>query len=187
MEKYKYFIAICVMLLSSLTISFAQEKLAKITLTFTKVDTTNVCNALVTSEGLPVKEVSVNLFVKRLFKPLPLGAATTDENGTASFTVPTDIPSLDGKLTFIARITDDENYINTEVSGDANLGTIVVSDNSNIDERSIYAGRDKAPKYFIAASIIIISLVWGTLLYAILQVIKIKKLSTANKLKTKTK
>jgi len=187
MEKYKYFIVICAALLFSMTTSSAQEKVAKMTLTFTKVDTINVCKALVTSEGLPVKEVNVSLFVKRLFSPLPIGSAATDETGTASFNIPTDIPSLDGKLIFIAKIVDDENYMNTEVSGDANLGTIVVSDNSNINERSIFAARDKAPKYFIAASLIIISLVWGTLLYAVLQIVKIKKLSSANKSKIKTK
>lgn len=176
MEKYKYFIVICAVLLSSITSLIAQDKAAVITLTFTKVDSTTVCNALVSSEGQPVKEINVNFFVKRLFRPLPLEPVATDENGIASFTVPSDIPSIDGKLTFIAQILDDENYMNTETSGVSDCGKIVVSDNSNITERSIFGARSKAPLYFVSASLLIIALVWGTLIYSVLQVFKIKSL-----------
>lgn len=182
MEKYKYFITICATLLLSILTSFAQDKEAKITLNFAKVDTNNVCTATVTSDGLPVKDVSISLFVKRMLSGLPIGnAVTTDSSGKASFIVPLDIPSIDGKLTMIAKIIDDENYKNTEVSGDVDWGTIVVSDNSHIEERSIFANRSKAPVYFIAASLIIISLVWGTLIWAVLQVFKIKRLSSKKK------
>lgn len=182
MKKYKYFIATCVTLLFAITTAFAQDKEAKIKLTFKKVDSTNVCKALVTSNGKPVKDVSVSLYVKRMFSPLPIGsAATTDTSGRVSFTIPNDIPSTDGKLTLIAKIVDDENYKNTDASVEADCGTVVVSDNSHINERSIFAGRNRAPLYFILASLLIITLVWGTLLYAVLQVFKIKKLGSVNK------
>jgi hypothetical protein len=182
MEKYKYFIATCVIAFFSMTYAYAQDKEAKITLTFAKVDSVNVCKALVTSEGIAVKEVPVNLSVKRLFSNLPIGdAVATDSVGVATFEVPQDIPSKDGKLTIFAKIIDDENYINTEASGEVNWGTIVVTDNSNVNERSIAAGRDGAPIYFIVASLLAIGLVWGTLLYAVLQVFKIKKLGSINK------
>lgn len=182
MEKYKYFIATCAAFLFITTTSFAQDKEAKIALTFAKVDTNNVCTALITSEGIPVKEISVSLFVKRLFSPLPVGSAkTTDTNGIVSFIVPQDIPSTDGKLTIIAKIIDDDNYKNTEAKGVVNWGIVVVSDNSNVNERSLFAAENRAPIYFIAASLIIVSLVWGTLMYAIFQIFKIKRLRSANK------
>ncbi|WP_269243258.1 hypothetical protein [Flavobacterium limnophilum] len=177
MEKYNYFMAICIMFLFSIAISNAQDKEAKITLTFEKADSLYVCKALVTSEGIQVSEVPVNLSVKRLFGNLPIGEAiATDSTGVATFDFPIDIPSRDGKLTIYAKIVDDENYRNTETSGVANWGKVVVSDNSNIEERSIAAGRDKAPIYFITASLLIIFLIWGTLIYAVLQVFKIKRL-----------
>jgi hypothetical protein len=182
MGKYNYFIATCIMILFSITTSYAQDKEAKITLTFKKADSLYVCKALVTSEGKPVIEVPVNLSVKRLFSNLPIGdAVATDSTGVATFEVPQDIPSRNGKLTIFANIVDDENYMNTEASGEVNWGTVVVSDNSNVDERSISGGRSEAPIYFIISSLLAIGLVWGTLLYAVLQVFKIKRLGTVNK------
>jgi type 1 fimbria pilin len=120
--------------------------------------------------------------VKRLFSNLPIGdAVATDSTGVATFEVPQDIPSRNGKLTIFANIVDDENYMNTEASGEVNWGTVVVSDNSNVGERSISGGRSEAPIYFIISSLLAIGLVWGTLLYAVLQVFKIKRLGTVNK------
>ncbi len=177
MKKYKYFIATCVMVLFTMATSYAQDKEAKITLTFEKVDSLNVCKAFVTSDGRPVIEVPVNLSVKRLFSKLPIGdAIATDSTGVATFEFPNDIPSRNGKLTIFASIVDDENYMDTETSGEVNWGTVVVTDNSNIEERSIAAGRDGAPIYFIISSLLVIGLFWGVIIYAILQVFKIKKL-----------
>ena len=181
MKKYNYFIATFIMILFSMANTFAQDKEAKISLTFAKADSLYVCKALVTSEGIPVSEVPVNLSVKRLFSNLPIGdAVATDSTGVATFEVPQDIPSRNGKLIIFANIVDDENYMNTETSGTVNWGMVVVSDNSNVEDRSISAGRDKAPIYFITASLLIISLIWGTLIYAVLQVFKIKRLGKEN-------
>lgn len=181
MEKYNCFIATCIMILFSITISNAQDKEAKISLTFEKADSLYVCKALVTSEGIPVSEVPVNLSVKRLFSNLPIGdAVATDSTGVATFEVPQDIPSRNGKLIIFANIVDDENYMNTEASEIVDWGTVVVNDNSYVEDRSISAGRDKAPIYFITVSLLIILLIWGTLVYAVLQVFKIKRLGNAN-------
>lgn len=184
MKKYNYFLATCLMILLSIATSYAQDKEAIITLTFEKADSLNVCKALVTSEGKPVIEVPVNLSVKRLFSNLPIGdPVSTDSTGVATFEFPNDIPSRNGKLTIFAKITDDENYMNAEASGEVNWGTVVVSDNSNVGERSIAAGRDGAPIYFIISSLIAIGLVWGFILYSVVQVFKIKRLGSLNKIK----
>jgi hypothetical protein len=169
------------MILFSLTTSFAQDKEAKITLSFDKSESANTCKALVTSDGIPVKDVSVNIFVKRLFSLLPIGdAIATDSTGVASFEVPKDIPGRNGKLTLIIKIIDNEIYRNTQTSADVNWGTVIVVDNSNIEERSIAAGRNGAPIYFIISSLLAIGLVWGYLIYAVLQVFKIKQLGNKN-------
>lgn len=182
MKKYNYFIATFIMILFAMANTFAQDKEAKITLTFEKADSLFVCKALVTSEGIPVIEVPVNLSVKRLFSKLPIGdEVATDSTGVATFEVPQDIPSPNGKLTIFATIVDNENYMNTETSGEVNWGTIVVSDNSNVTERSIAAGRSGAPIYFIISSLLAIALVWGYLIYVVLQVFKIKRLGSLNK------
>jgi len=177
MKKYNYFLVAFFMMIFGVSTSFAQDKEAKITLTFEKVDSLNVCKALVTSEGKPVLEVPVILSVKRLFTKLKIGdAIATDSTGVATFEFPNDIPSRNGKLTIFASIVEDENYMDTETSGEVNWGIVVVSDNSNLEERSIAAGRDGAPIYFIVSSLLVIGLFWGVMLYAVLQVFKIKKL-----------
>ncbi|MBA4153530.1 hypothetical protein [Flavobacterium sp.] len=181
MKKFKYFLVNCALFLSIASV-FGQEKEAVITLSFEKVDSVNVCKALVTSEGKPVQEVSVGLFVKRLYSNLAIGEPiATDSIGEASFEVPQDIPSPDGKLVFIAKIEDDENYMNTETKSEIKWGMIIASDNSNVGERSISGGRDKAPIYFIVASLLAIGIVWGTLFYAVFQIFRIRKLRTINK------
>ena len=184
MKKYNFFLVACLMILFTTSTSFAQDKEAKITLTFEKIDSLNVCKAFVTSEGQPVIELPVKLSVKRLFAKFPIGdPIATDSTGVATFEFPNDIPSKNGKLTIFASIVEDENYMDTETSGEVNWGTVVVTDNSNIDERSFSAGRDRAPIYFIAISLVILGLIWGTLLFAVLQVFKIKKLGKIQEIK----
>jgi len=184
MKKYNYFIATCIIFLFSIANTFAQDKEAKITLTFEKADSLYVCKALVTSEGIPVAEVPVNLSVKRLYSNLPIGdAVATDSTGVATFEFPQDIPSRSGKLIIFATIADDENYMNTETKAEVNWGTVVVSDNSSVEERSIAAGRNGAPIYFIISSLLVIGLFWGVLIYAVVQVFKIKRLGSINKIK----
>ncbi len=177
MKNIIYKIAILASFILVVMPTFAQDKEAKIALKFDKVDSTNVCKVSVTSEGAPVKGVSVSLFVKRMLSDLIIGEpGTTDESGMASFTVPKDIPSSDGNLTLVAKIIDDENYKNTQSKGDVNWGVVVVSDNCNVDERSMSAARNRAPVYLITTSIFIITLVWGTLIWAVLQVFKMKRI-----------
>jgi hypothetical protein len=184
MKKYNHFLAACLVILFAMSNSFAQDKIAKIALTFEKVDSLNVCKAFVTSAGQPVIEVPVKLAVKRLFADLPIGdAIPTDSTGVATFEFPNDIPSADGSLTIVASIVEDDNYIDTQTSGKVNWGMIVVSDNSNIGERSFSAARDRAPLYFIAISLLIIGLIWGTLIYAVWQVFKIKHLGKIEQIK----
>ncbi len=156
---------------------FAQEKEAKITLSFEKPDSVNICKALVTSNDTPVKEVEVKLYVQRLFGLLPIGdAVATDESGIASFEFPNDIPAdLNGKLTIIAKIEDDENYGSLEAKGESNWGSPRAE--TGIMERSLSGSRSNAPWIFIIVSNVIIIGIWGTLFYVISQLFKIRKLS----------
>ena len=164
---------------------FAQDPEAKLTMTFVKEDSLNICKVQVTSADTAVAEVEVMLYVKRLFSLLPVGEATaTDEEGVASIEFPNNIPNdLDGKLTVIAKIEDDENFGTAETQGQSNWGV----PRQDIQEmgRSFAGSRANAPIYFIVASNLIIFGIWGTLIYVILQVFKIKKLGKAHKLITK--
>lgn len=182
MKSYKIvFVLLSVYLLSAISV-FAQEKQAELKMDFTKEDSVNVCNVNVVSDGKPVAEVTVKLFVKRLFGLLSVGEAATDESGIARFEVPADIPGNDkGMYTVVAKIEDDENYENVETQGDINWGVIKANDQAKSMERSLSASRGRAPIYFIIVSNLIIISIWGTIFYCILQVFKIRRMSASKK------
>jgi len=181
MKMYKYFLIICVGILLIPYFSFSQEKEAKLTLSFSNSD--SVCKALVTSEDKPVKDVTVKLYVKRLFSLLPINEGTaTDESGNVSFTMPKDLPGDEnGKLIVVAKIEDDDNFGSLEKIGEVNWGVKKGLLFNSQPERSLSASREKAPIYFMVASDLIILAIWGTLIYIIFQVFKIKKISSLNK------
>lgn len=178
MKKYISLLILILSLFISMPLR-AQEKEATMEIKFEKVDSSNVCNVYVVSEGKPVKEVAVKLYVERLFGLLPIkDEVSTDENGVASFEFPTNLPlNSDGKLIVLAKVEDDENYGSFEAKSESTIG--YKPDLSFLEkrERSLSAGRDRAPIYFIIASISIISAIWGTLIYVVLQVFKLKKLT----------
>ncbi len=156
---------------------FAEGDDAKIVLTFEKRDSINTCKALVTSNDTPVKEIEVKLYVQRMFSLLPVGdAVATDEEGISSFEFPNDIPAdLDGKLTVFAKVEDDENLGNLEAKGQIDWGAPRLS--NDIMERSLSGSRSNAPWILTIVSNIIILGIWGTLVYVVTQLFKIKKLS----------
>lgn len=182
MKSYKYLLIICFGIFLS-TSAFSQEKVAKMTLKFEKVDTNNICKVFVTSEDKPVAEIAVKLYVQRLFGLLPVGSeVSTDETGTASFDFPKNIPlNSEGKLIVLAKVEDDDNYGSFEVQGETNIGVPADLSKVNHHERALYASRGRAPIYFIIASVAIIAGIWGTLLYVVLQVFKMKKMRTVSK------
>jgi hypothetical protein len=165
-----------VMMLTS-AISFAQDKEATMTMKLFRKDSVNVCEVTVVSENKPVSDVPVKIYVQRMFSLLTVGESkSTDESGIARFDFPHDIPGdANGMLTIFAKIEDDENYGTLETKKDENWGTIKVK--METDERSLSASRGKAPIYFIVASNLIIFGIWGTLVYVILQLFKIRKIS----------
>ncbi len=158
-----------------------QDLEATMKMEFAKDDSLNICKVFVSSNDSVVKEVEVKLYVKRLFSLLPVGDATaTDEDGMATFEFPKDIPAdLNGKLLVIAKIEDDDNYANTEVSGEINWGTPRKA-NAEL-ERSLAGSRANAPIYFIVVSNLIIFGIWGTLVYVVLQLFRIKRLGHSHK------
>jgi hypothetical protein len=179
MKNIKYLISFSLLFSLGLLVS-AQEKEASMSISFDKVDGKNVCNVMVSSEDKPVAEVSVSLYVERLFGLLPIKTeVATEENGVATFEFPDNLPLNDnGKLVVLAKVEDDDNYGSFEAKTETQIG--VPKDLAKLDNsgRSLSGGRDKAPIYFIIASISIIAGIWGTLAYVLLQVFKLKKLKT---------
>ena len=74
-----------------------------------------------------------------------------------------------------AKVEDDENLGNLEAKGQIDWGAPRVS--NDIMERSLSGSRSNAPWILTIVSNIIILGIWGTLVYVVTQLFKIKKLS----------
>lgn len=151
---------------------------ALIKLSFSQTDSTKTCTALVMADTVPLSEKDVMFYVQRSFSLLPIGrgAETTDENGEAVMEFPLDLPGDEnGMLVVIAKIEDDDTYGTVETSSKIKWGVMPETENSEWAHRSLSASRDKAPMYLIIVSNSIIAIIWGTIFYIILQLIKIKK------------
>jgi hypothetical protein len=189
MNKIKYFkkhlnlvnvsiiLAVLNFLISPGKLFAEDEKKATIKLSFSQHDSVKTCKATVTSENTPVKEIEVHFYVQRSYSLLPIGKAiATDENGEASADFPTDIPGdKNGNYVAVVKIEDDDTYGNVETQQEIKWGVQPDMQKDKWNSRSLSASREKAPMYLIIASNLIIAVIWGTILYVIFQIFRIKK------------
>jgi len=156
-----------------------EVKEAQITLSFSQTDTTYTATATVMADTVPVAEKEVLFYVKRFYSNLPIGSGVeTDENGVAIAEFPLDLHSgKDGIITVIARIEDDDEYGTVEAQKDIKWGVYHRHEKELWGHRSLSAARDKAPTYLIIVSNGIIAIIWGTLVYVIFQIFRIKRAS----------
>lgn len=96
---------------------------ANLTVSLNPRDTSRVVTAKITQTGkdgkeIPVKGIEVKFYVQRMFGNMPAAedyAATTEENGEATFTYPKNIPGdKDGNMNVVAKIEDNEQLGNIE-------------------------------------------------------------------------
>jgi hypothetical protein len=120
----------------------------------------------------PVSEETVIICVPRMFSLLPVGEAYLDENGTASFEFPPDIPGdNDGNLKIIAKFDDNPTYGNVEKSIVKKWG--VPRDISTPSaHRALWT--KSPPMWMIITLSILLMGVWGHYIFAIISLIMIK-------------
>jgi len=118
--------------------------------------------------------------IKRMGGDLTIGDEanyTTDSSGTVTAEFKRDsIPGdANGNIVLIAKVEDNDNYGNLSVEKTAKWGAPLTY-HSTLYERSLFATRDKAPIWLLFMAYFIIGIVWGTLIYLVFQIFKIKKL-----------
>jgi len=154
-----------------LLIDTATGETKSITATFT---------ALENGEWAPVKGADIKIMIKRLGGDLTVGdepTYTTDSTGTVTAEFKRDsIPGdAKGNIVLTAVIEDNDDYGNLSVEKTATWGVPLRFGNT-FNERSLFATRDKAPIWLLFMAYVIIGIVWGTLIYLVFQIFKIKKL-----------
>ena len=166
-------------LLISINSSAQNEKKAEIKISFDQNDSMRFCKAIVTADNKPVKDVEIHFYVQRMYSLLPVGKAIeTDSNGQAIANFPLDLPGdKNGNLIAVAKIEDDDNYGTVESRSTVKWGILPKDEVENWNKRSLSASRDKAPMILIIVSNLIIAVIWGTILYVIYQIFRIKKAS----------
>ena len=162
----------------------AQVTRAKIEIDTNRVDETKnvIVNVKQLQNGvwLPAKGVELKIAVKRSLGNLPIGdeeTYTTDSTGSVSAEFKRDslLGNAKGNFILIARTEDNENFGNLFAERNVNWGVAPIIDNS-FNQRSLWATRNKTPIWLLALASSIVAGVWGTLIYLILQLIKIKKM-----------
>ncbi|MEQ1553942.1 MAG: hypothetical protein ABL929_07185 [Ferruginibacter sp.] len=107
---------------------------------------------------------------------------TTDETGVATATFNKDSLPGDAKgyLTLIAKIDQHDEIGNITQEKIIPWGKPSKIDNSFFDKRSLWSTRFRTPIWLLFMAYSIIIGVWGTIIYLIMQIIKIKKLGKIN-------
>ncbi len=132
------------------------------------------------SAWVPVPELELKIGVKRLNSMLGIGeeeSYTTDEHGiaTAEFNLDSLPGDAAGNIIVMAKVEDNESYGNLQAEKEIPWGAPTMS-KTRFGERSLWATGDKVPYWLLALAGFIISMVWGTLIYLIMQLWKIRSM-----------
>lgn len=135
------------------------------------------------NQNLPVKDVEVKIIISRMAGNLSVGDAetyTTDSTGTTNAEFKKDsIPGdKQGYITVIAKTEDNDTYGNISIEKKIKWGAPFIAAN-NFDKRSLFATRNKSPLWLLALAYSIGFGVWGTIIYLVGRIIKIRKLGLA--------
>jgi len=159
---------------------------AKILISFSSVDTLHYINLTGSRNDLhgheiPLSKEIVNLHVPRLFSLIKLGAVMLDEEGKASFKFPGNIvgDSL-GNLTIIAGIEDNVQFGSVQAVSRINWGMPNEYRKSDVfSPRQLWT--PSAPLWMIITLIVMLSGVWAHYMYAVWELIMIRRSSKKDK------
>ena len=129
----------------------------------------------------PVANAELKLCIKRTFNFLPVGeaGAITDSSGEISGELPPDIPgNANRTITIAARLEDDDTYGTVEVTKDVPWSILPKA--NPLRGRTLWSPGGNAPLLLVISSITIIIIIWGTIIYLVSLLFKIKKLGNVS-------
>jgi len=128
------------------------------------------------STGNPILKESLDVQIKRLFRPLKIGEEFnyTDENGTILVPIEEGIPGVDGNLTIEVVLNDNDDFGTVKATVKAPVGVPIV-DESTYDQRTMWSPRNKTPLFLLIFPNLLIFGIWGLIIYLIANLFKITK------------
>ncbi len=132
---------------------------------------------------VPVKDVDMNLSIKRMLGNLPAGdepVYTSDSAGVSSAEFKRDsIPGDEkGNITLVAKVDDNDTYGTLITEKTVNWGSAIQPPKDFFAQRTLWSTRFRTPIWLLFVAYSIVIGVWGTIIYLIFQLVKIKKLGT---------
>lgn len=161
---------------TSETVTFKQ---AKLFLTFTQDDSIKTIHVKgyqieANKETKPISGETVNIYVPRMLSNLKIGEISLDENGTGSIEYPgTLVGDSLGKLIFYAMIEESENF--GTLRGEANIAWGIPKQYYTAEKPTRELWTPVAPVWMIITLIIMLTGVWAHYVYAVVQLVMIKK------------
>jgi len=136
------------------------------------------------SEWVPANEVEMKVGIQRMGSILSAGdeeTYTTDSSGTVNVELTKDsLPGDEkGNMVLVAKVEDNDQYGNLLVQKTVPWGVALKTDNSFFDQRTLWTTRFRAPVWLLFMAYSITIGVWGTIIYLVLQIIRIKRIGTA--------
>jgi len=161
---------------------------AKITMDTSNTDGIRTVNVKVmyleNNAWVPAKDVEMKVGINRQASILAAGdeeTYTTDSTGTiiAEFKKDSLPGDEKGNIVLAARVEDNDLYGNLLVEKTVPWGKATTVNNNFFNQRTLWSTRFRTPLWLLFMAYSIIAGVWGTILYLVFQIIKIKKLGTA--------
>ncbi len=140
-------------------------------------DSINYITATLTDPNIgPLNEQLLEVRIKRLINPLPVGEGTysTDESGSVTVPIEADVPGVDGILTLEVVLADSDEYGTVISQVSAPVGIPIVHE-STFDERTLWSPRNKTPLFLLIFPNLLIFGIWGLIIYLISNLFKITK------------
>lgn len=133
------------------------------------------------SGWLPANEVEMKVGIQRHGGLLSAGdeeTFTTDSTGTVVVELKKDSLPGDqqGNIILIAKVEDNDQYGNMLIEKTVPWGIALSSDKTFFTQRTLWSTRFKTPLWLLFMAYSIVIGVWGTIIYLITRIIKIKKL-----------
>jgi hypothetical protein len=128
---------------------------------------------IISGKEIPVPEIILGVFVKRLFKPLKIGEGTTDTNGEASVEISNELPgNAKGDITLLAKLDENEIYGNMESGTTVNWG-VPVSDKLQEAPRALWSAHP--PVWMMVTFAVLMIVVWGHYFVIIFELFRLRK------------
>ena len=133
-------------------------------------------------DWMPAKDVEMKVGIQRHSSILTAGEEetyTTDSTGTVIVVLKNDSMPGDtkGNMVLIAKVEDNDEFGNLMIEKTVPWGVSVTTDTNFFNQRTLWSTRFKTPLWLLFMAYSIVFVVWGAIIYLVLQIIKIKKLS----------